>query len=200
MEIALVLGIMVIAVALFASEKFPMDLVGAGPDDFQAFLDKVVEEFGGLDAVVHCAARFDGLTPLEQFPPSEWLSVIQVNLNAAWLLSAMSLPLLKKSASGSLYFLLEDLPKMQGAYWGAYGVSKHALSALVNQFNAECKSTNVQVLGINPGVMRTGLRARSYHAENPELQPGAQSAARRIVELLNRQVRPDTPLVELHGN
>jgi NAD(P)-dependent dehydrogenase (short-subunit alcohol dehydrogenase family) len=176
---------------------YPLDLLGAGPEHYEDLLDKVAEEFGGLDALVHCAARFEGLTPLEQFSPPEWLASIQVNLNAAWLLSAQSLPLLKQSGSGSLYFMLEDMPKLSGAFWGAYGVSKHALKALISQLAAECKSSRVQVLGINPGVFRSALRSRAYHAENPQLQPNPEVAARQIMRFLKRDVEPDSSFVEL---
>jgi NAD(P)-dependent dehydrogenase (short-subunit alcohol dehydrogenase family) len=175
-------------------------LLGAGPEHFDELLDKVTEEFGGLDALVHCAARFEGLTPLEQFSPPEWLASIQVNLNAAWLLSAQSLPLLKQSESGRLYIMLEDMPKMNGAFWGAYGVSKHALKTLVSQFAAECKSSRVQVLGINPGVLRSALRSRAYHAENPNLQPDPESAALQIMKLLKGEVDPDCALVDLRNH
>jgi len=176
---------------------YPLDLLGAGPEHFDELLEKVTEEFGGLDALVHCAARFDGLTPLEQFSPPEWLATIQVNLNAAWLLSAQSLPLLKQSDSGRLYFMLEDLPKVSGAFWGAYGVSKHALKALVSQFVIECKSSSVQVLGINPGVMRSALRSSAYHAENPQLAPNPETAANKILQFLKGDVDPATTFVDL---
>lgn len=176
---------------------YPLDLLGAGPDHFDELLANVTKEFGGLDALVHCAARFEGLTPLEQLQPPEWLASIQVNLNAAWLLSAQSLPLLRQSESGSLYFLLEDMDKLTGAFWGAYGASKHALRALVSQFSVECRSSRVQVLGINPGVLRSALRSRAYHAENPNLQPDPEIAARQIIKLLKREVDPDSPFVDL---
>jgi NAD(P)-dependent dehydrogenase (short-subunit alcohol dehydrogenase family) len=170
---------------------YPLDLLGAGPEHYEEMLQKVTEEFGGLDALVHCAARFEGLTPLELFSPPEWLASIQVNLNAAWLLSALSLPLLKQSESGSLYFMLDDLSKLDGAFWGAYGVSKHALVALISQFAAECRSSNVQVLGINPGIFRSALRSRAYHAENPQAQPEPEAAASEIIRLLKRHVEAD---------
>ena len=176
---------------------YPLDLLGAGTEHFEALLDNVVEEFGGLDAVVHCAARFEGLTPLEQFSPPEWLASIQVNLNAAWLLSALSLPLLKQSESARLYFMLEDMAKMNDAFWGAYGVSKNALLALVNQLAAECKSSRVQVLGINPGGLRSALRSRAYHAENPGLQANPETAALQIMQLLKGSVEPEGTFVDL---
>jgi len=162
---------------------YPLDLSAAGPEHFDELLDNVISEFGGLDAVIHCAARFEGLTPLDQVSPQEWLLQIQVNLNAAWLLSAQSLPLLRNSEAGRLYFLLEDMSKVGGAFWGAYGISKHALRALVSQFDAECRSSNIQVLGINPGPLRSALRSLAYHAENPASQPDPEVAAGQIMEL-----------------
>ena len=175
----------------------PLDLSAAGPEHFEQLLDQVKSEFGGLDAVIHCAARFEGLTPLEQVSPPEWLLQIQVNLNAAWLLSAQSLPLLRNSEAGRLYFLLEDMPKVEGAFWGAYGVSKHALRALVSQFAAECQSSSVQVLGINPGPLRSALRSLAYHAENPALQPDPEVAAGHIMQFLKGDIEPGGNFVEL---
>jgi len=176
---------------------FPMDLAAAGPEHFDQLLDQVNAEFGGLDAVVHCAARFEGLTPLDQVSPPEWLMQIQVNLNAAWLLSAQSLPLLRSSDSGRLYFLLENLVKVEGAFWGGYGVSKHALRALVSQFAAECQSSGVQVLGINPGPLRSALRSRAYHGENPVSQPDPETAAWKIMQLLTGDIEADDTFVDL---
>jgi NAD(P)-dependent dehydrogenase (short-subunit alcohol dehydrogenase family) len=178
---------------------YPLDLSAAGPEHFDELLDKVNAEFGGLDAVVHCAARFEGLTPLEQVSPPEWLLQIQVNLNAAWLLSAQSLPLLRNSELGRLYFLLEDLSKVEGAFWGAYGVSKHALRALVSQFAAECKSSSIQVLGISPGPLRSALRSRAYHAENPASQPDPESAAGQIMQLLKGDIDPCGNFLDLQS-
>lgn len=160
------------------------DLAGAGPDDVDQILSAIKADLGGLDALVHCAARFEALTPLEHVPPEEWLLSVQVNLNAAWLLSAGCLPLLRASGRGRLYFMLEDLELVGGALWGPYGVCKHALHAMVGQLAEECQSTDVRVLGINPGPMQSPLRARAYLAENPAAPAPASDAADRILELL----------------
>jgi NAD(P)-dependent dehydrogenase (short-subunit alcohol dehydrogenase family) len=173
------------------------DLAGVSPDDLQEILDAVRTEFGGLDALVHCAARFDSLTPVEHVPPQEWLLSMQVNLNAAWLLSAQCLPLLRESGNGRLYFMLEDLDTVGGALWGPYGVSKHALRALVGQLAHECKTAGVQVLGINPGPMRSPLRSRVYMAEHPSSAPSPSVAAERIVELLTGKHEPSGPYIDL---
>jgi NAD(P)-dependent dehydrogenase (short-subunit alcohol dehydrogenase family) len=175
----------------------PLDLATAGPEQFDALIDALKGEFGGLDAVIHCAARCGGLKPLDQVPPPEWLQQIQVNLNAAWLLSSSCLPLLRQSPSSCLYFLLEDMHRMEGAFWGAYGVSKHALRALVKQFAQESASTGVQVLGINPGAMATPLRAEAYHAENPATLPSPAMAAEKIMDLLSGKNVPADVMVDL---
>jgi len=175
----------------------PLDLATAGPAQFDELLDALISEFGGLDAVIHCAARFQGLRPLDQVQPPEWLQQIQVNLNAAWLLSSSCLPLLRQSPASCLYFLLEDMSRVEGAFWGAYGVSKHALKALVTQFAEECASTSIQVLGINPGAMATPLRAEAYHAENPATLPTADTVAEKIMELLSGRTIPAEVIVKL---
>ena len=166
------------------------DLASMGPDDAEEITVAIQAEFGGLDALVHCAARFDALTPLEHVRPQEWLQTIQVNLNAAWLLTARCLPLLRNSPSGQLYFILEDLDRVGGALWGPYGISKHALRAMVGQLAEECQSTRIRILGINPGPMQSPLRSRAFLAENPTSPPPPSDPAGLIVELLlgQRQV------------
>lgn len=176
---------------------YPLDLSGAGPEHYQEMIEAIESEFGGLDALVHCAARFEGLGPIDQVSPPEWLMHVQVNLNAAWLISVHCLPLLRKSDAGKLYFLLEDLPMVAGAYWGPYGITKHALRALVSQFAKECSSSGLQVLGINPGPMRSALRSRAYLAESPASLPDPESAARRILNLLDGSLDPEGEYVEL---
>lgn len=166
-----------------------VDLAGAGPADYEQLLEAVETDFARLDALVHCAARFDSLSPLEHVPPQEWLLSLQVNVNAAWLLSAQALPLLRRSG-GQLVFLLENLQRVGGAIWGPYGVSKHALRALVGQFAEACQTSGVRVLGINPGPMRTALRARAYLAEDPNNVPAPTRAAARLMDMIEGRAEP----------
>ena len=176
---------------------FPLDLATAGPEQYEAMVDAIADQFGSLDALVHCAVKFESLTPLEHFPPSEWLMHIQVNLNAAWLLSVHCLPLLRAADAGRLCFMLEDLQKVQGALWGPYGVSKHGLKALASQFAAELKNTPVQVLAFDPGPIRSPLRSRAYHAEGPGAQPQPDAAAGQIIDYLLGRRKSDDYFIEL---
>jgi len=162
------------------------DLAAIGPQDCDHIVQALRHETGRLDALIHCAASFEGLQPLEQAQPQDWLRQIQINLNAPWLLSASCLPLLRESAQASLYFITEDMDRVSAAYWGAYGVSKHGLRALAKQFSAELQNTNIQVLALNPGPMRSPLRAKAYHTENPGSVDSPNVAAKRILSLMER--------------
>ena len=167
---------------------YPMDLAGAGPEDFIDLVKVIESEFDGLHALIHCALDFDSLQPLDQIQPQNWLRSMQVNVNAPWLLSCALLPLLKKSENGRLFFILDDLETVSGAYWGAYGACKAALTGVVGQFDAELSNSPVFVRGINPGAMRTGFRAKVYHAENPLTQPEPAIAAHRICRMLTEDL------------
>jgi NAD(P)-dependent dehydrogenase (short-subunit alcohol dehydrogenase family) len=167
---------------------YPMDLAGAGVDDFDDLAGILESEYGGLHALIHCALDFEGLQPLDQVQPQDWLRSMQVNVNSPWLLSCALLPLLKKSQSGRLFFLLDDLETVTGAYWGAYGAGKAALAGLVRQFSASLSHSSVLVRGIIPGAMRTGFRAKVYHAENPLDQPEPKVAASKIAVMLSDDI------------
>ena len=164
---------------------YPLNLAAVGVDDFNNLVETITNEFGRLDALIHCAVDFDSLQPLEQVQPQDWLQSMQVNVNAPWLLSCALLPLLKNSGSGRLFFLLDDLDTVTDAYWGAYGTAKAALTGMVRQFDATLSHTSVAVRGIIPGAMRTSFRAKVYHAENPMEQPEPSVVADKITLMLN---------------
>ena len=63
-------------------------------------------------------------------------------------------------------FVLDDLARVGQAYWGGYGVAKHGLAALVGMLQAELANSQVRVTGLQPGPMRTPLRAKAYVEES----------------------------------
>ena len=178
---------------------YPLNLAGTGVDDFAELFETIESGFDGLDALIHCALDFDGLQPFEQVLPQDWLQSMQVNVNAPWLLSCVLLPLLKKSENGCLFFMLDDLETVTEGYWGAYGTNKAALTGMVRQFNAALSNTSVLVRGIVPGPMRTGFRAKVYHAENPMEQPDPAIVASKIIAMLTGSLATPDPIVDFSG-
>jgi NAD(P)-dependent dehydrogenase (short-subunit alcohol dehydrogenase family) len=164
------------------------DMATLSPQDCEDIVNALELGPQRLDALVHCAATFEGLQPLEQIQPDHWLNQIQVSINAPWLLSVSCLPLLRLSPEASIYFISEDIEKLRGAYWGAYGVGKHGAHALASQFAAELSNTSIHVLSLNPGPMKSELRAKAHHSEPPNLAADPGVAAEKIVQLLGRKL------------
>jgi NAD(P)-dependent dehydrogenase (short-subunit alcohol dehydrogenase family) len=82
-------------------------------------------------------------------------------------------------------FTLDDPQRVGQPYWGGYGVAQHGLRALVHMLHAELASTSVRVSALQPGPMRTTLRARAY-AEDPDPSlADASEYARHCVSLLS---------------
>lgn len=148
---------------------YPLDLEGAAPDDYAEMADRLHRELGRLDGVLHCAAEFRGLTPLEHTDPANFARAVHVNLTAPWWLSQACLPLLKQSADAALVFSLDDMSRVGQAYWGGYGLAQHGLGAMVGMLHAELANSSVRVSALQPGPMRTSLRAKAY-AEDEDAQ------------------------------
>lgn len=147
---------------------YPMDLQGAVPDDYQQLAQRIESEFGRLDGLLHNAGLLGPLTSIEHYDPMEWLRVIQVNLHAPFLLTQACLALLKRAPSSSVLFTSSGVGRRGRAYWGAYSVSKFAIEGLMQTLADELEQNSpVRVNSINPGRVRTAMRAAAYPAENP---------------------------------
>lgn len=160
----------------------PLDLADAGPVAFDQVASILGQEFGGLDHLIHAAVHFSALSPLDQVEPADWLRSMQVNLNAPWALTVACLPLLRRSKSATVTFLGDDERISGCAYWGAYAVAKAGLRSLAAVFSEELEHAGVRVRALDPGPMRTALRAAAYLGENPASQPDPAIAAAALIE------------------
>ncbi|MGE8281167.1 MAG: SDR family NAD(P)-dependent oxidoreductase, partial [Stenotrophomonas sp.] len=114
---------------------YPLDLEGAGPDDYVALAERLQDELGRLDGVLHCAADFAGLTPFALGDPAAFARAIHVNLTArAWLTQAC-LPLLRQRDDAAVVFALDDPQRVGQAYWGVYGVAQYGLRGLIESLH-----------------------------------------------------------------
>lgn len=172
----------------------PLDLAAAGPDSFEQVARILRDEFGGLNHLVHCAAHFSGLMPVDQVSPEEWITAIHVNVNAAWALTTACLPVLREAGTASVTFVSDDPARSHSAFWGPYGVSKAAVRSLADILQQELESTAIRVRCFEPGPMRSGLRAKAYLAEDPACQPEPAKAAAVLIDTIigNPQSEPNS--------
>lgn len=164
---------------------YPLDLEGASPKDYAQMADRIGAECGRLDGVLHCAAAFPGLTALEHTEDVDFARLLHVNLTAQWMLSRACLPWLRRAEDAALVFVLDDLERVGKAFWGAYGIAQHGRAALVRMLAAEMENSPVRVSALQPGPMRTALRARAFFAEDPGQVPPASAFADAAVHLLS---------------
>ena len=149
----------------------PVNLQDNNPETYQKVADVIDKEFGRLDGLLHNAGDLGFLSPIEHYDDETWFRVMQVNVNAQFLLTKYCIPLLKKSESSSLVFTSSGVGRQGRAYWGAYAASKFANEGMMQTLADELENTTVRVNSINPGATRTKMRANAYPGENPETLP-----------------------------
>ena len=166
---------------------YPLDLAGADPADYEQLAATIESDMGGLHGILHCAAEFTGLKPLEATPPEEFVRNLHVNLTAPWLLTQACLPLLRKAADSAVVFVADDLSRVNRAYWGTYGVAKAGLQGMVRVLHDETDRSTVRVSALQPGPMRTTIRSRAYVEEAASRVTSPDQYASACVRLLSAE-------------
>ncbi len=83
---------------------YPFDLAGANENEYQELANKIDEEYGSLQGLLHSAVEFSSFTPISQLSTKDWGHTLNVNLNGPFLLTRMLLPILEKSQHASIVF------------------------------------------------------------------------------------------------
>jgi len=164
-------------------------LVPCDIKDYEA-LDRlggaIFQRWGKLDIFVGNAGVLGPITPLAHLDPKQWDDVMAVNVTANWRLIRSLDALLRASDAGRVVLMSSGAGhKAQFApYWGAYAASKAAIDALVRTYAAETANTSaVRVMAVNPGPLRTRMRAAAMPGEDPMTLKTPEDIAPRIAEL-----------------
>lgn len=151
---------------------YPMNLEGASPNDYENLANTLESEFKRLDGLLHNASLLGTLTPLELYDINLWYKVMQINLNAPFLLTTACLGLMKRAPDASIVFTSSSVGRKGRAYWGAYSVSKFATEGMMQILADELETnTTIRVNSINPGATRTAMRAVAYPGEDATSLP-----------------------------
>ncbi|MDP2243925.1 YciK family oxidoreductase [Pseudomonas sp.] len=150
----------------------PFNLETALAHQYDELAAMIESEFGKLDGLLHNASIVGPRTPLEQLSGDNFMRVMQVNVNATFMLTSTLLPLLKLSSDASVVFTSSSVGRKGRAYWGAYAVSKFATEGLMQVLADEVDGVApVRANSVNPGATRTDMRAQAYPGENPVNNP-----------------------------
>jgi NAD(P)-dependent dehydrogenase (short-subunit alcohol dehydrogenase family) len=137
-------------------------------DKLDALGPTILQRWGRLDILVANAGLLGPLSPLGHITSEAWREVIDVNLTANWHLVRSLDPLLRRSDAGRAIFVSSGAATGKNAYWGPYAVSKAGLEALAKTWANELAQTSVKVNIVNPGPIRTGMRAKAFPGEDPK--------------------------------
>jgi NAD(P)-dependent dehydrogenase (short-subunit alcohol dehydrogenase family) len=148
--------------------------------------DAICRRWGKLDALLGNAGILGVLSPLHHVDPKEWDDVLAVNVTANWRLIRSLDPLLRRSPAGRVAFVTSGVASRADfrAYWGPYATAKAALDAIARTYAAETANTsNIRVMLINPGPLRTLMRAKAMPGEDPMTLRTPDELAPEIVQI-----------------
>lgn len=173
----------------------PMDLTdGAGVDQLGLALH---ERYGRLDILVHSAAVLGLMTPAAHAEPTLWDKVFATNTTASFRLIRSMDPLLRQAEAGRAIFLTSGMARRARAFSSPYAASKAAMEMLVRVWAEEVEHTKVRAALLNPGPMRTRLRAEVMPGEDPMGLPPPSEIGPLVVELASsRDLPPPTATVD----
>jgi NAD(P)-dependent dehydrogenase (short-subunit alcohol dehydrogenase family) len=166
----------------------PMDL--AKGEDIDQLGGAIYQRWGRLDILVHAAGMLGELTPASHLAPKLWERTIALNLTTPWRMIRSFEPLLRKAQAGRPIFLTSGAARRPRAFWSVYVASKAGLEGLVLSWADELESTAIRPVLLNPGPMRTRMRAQAFPGEDPMSLPDPAEIAPLVVELARPDLSP----------
>jgi len=163
---------------------YPLDFEKITPEDCETLNDVIGKEFGKLDCLFNNAGWLGASTPVQQYDLKLWYRVMQINLNATFMLTQACIPLLNHDSNSSIVFTLDD---KNSAYWGAYGVSKTGLKSFMEILADELENTSISVKGLIPGDVKTNFRTRAFPAEETSALNKPEYVAKTAAFLLSEE-------------
>ena len=148
----------------------PMDL--ADGEAIARLGPALAGRFPKIDIFLGNAAVLGELTPITDIAEKIWNATLDINLTANWRLLKTLDPLLRASGAARVAFITSTTGgEVARPFWGGYAISKAALEMLAKTYALETKIAGIRVAIINPGPMRTKMRAQAMPGEDPMTLP-----------------------------
>jgi NAD(P)-dependent dehydrogenase (short-subunit alcohol dehydrogenase family) len=143
----------------------PLDL--ADPGSVQEAAAQTLAVLGRVDAVVNNASLLGTRTAIADYPAELWDAVMAVNLTGTVQWTTALIPAI--SQGGAIINVTSGAAGRAG--WGAYAVSKLGLEGVTTMLREELRDTGIRCVAVNPGPLRTSMRAAAYPDEDPQTVP-----------------------------
>ena len=148
----------------------------------------IAQRFQKLDILVLNAAQLGALSPLADYDDKTFARVMEVNFTANWRLLRSLEPLMRAAGAPRIIALSSRIGgETAQAYWGLYAASKAALERLMETYAKETRIAGFRVAILDPGRMRTKLRAEAMPGEDPSSLPAPEA----LIPLFFQAIAPD---------
>ncbi len=129
-------------------------------DQCTALIDRTVAQFGAVDIMVNNAGIGFMMTPLLEVNPSDWDTVIAVNLSGAFYCTqAAARAMVKAGKGGRIINIASQAAKTGFPHLPAYVSSKHGMIGLTRASAVELGAHRITVNAVCPNHVTTGLGA-----------------------------------------
>jgi NADP-dependent 3-hydroxy acid dehydrogenase YdfG len=136
----------------------PTDVADEGQAN--AFIERAVERFGRLDALVNNAGVMQ-LGPIEGAPTEEWRRMVDVNVFGVLYCTHAALPVMRAAGGGHIVNVSSVGGKVVGNWSGVYSLTKFGLGAFTEALRKESIEAGIRVTLVVPGSTATELRSHT---------------------------------------
>lgn len=126
--------------------------------DIEKVVSVSLSHFGRIDILMNNAAIIGPIKPLFRIEEREWQKILDINLTAVLLFSRAVIPHMVKQRGGKIINVTSGLGEMVMPLFGAYSITKAGLIHLTKIMAEELKEYNIQVNGLDPGIMDTRMQ------------------------------------------
>lgn len=123
-------------------------------DAVQAMVKKIEEEVGVIDVLVNNAGIIKRI-PMIEMAASDFRAVIDVDLNAPFIVSKAVIPSMIKKGHGKIINICSMMSELGRETVSAYAAAKGGLKMLTRNICSEYGQYNIQCNGIGPGYIET---------------------------------------------
>lgn len=125
-------------------------------EDTYAMADRVLEEFGAIDALVNNAALYTDIEkkrPFDEIPVSEWDRMMAVNVRGVWLCIKAVGGAMRAARRGKIVNVASSVFHAGVPNFSHYSASKGAVIGLTRALARELGGHNINVNAVAPGLV-----------------------------------------------
>jgi NAD(P)-dependent dehydrogenase (short-subunit alcohol dehydrogenase family) len=130
----------------------------ARPEDVKRTVITALESFGRIDILMNNAAIITPMKTCHEITENEWQYGLGVDLLAPILLAIEVIPAMIGQGGGKIINVTSGLAEIVLSPFAIYSVAKAGLNHLTRIMAFELKKHNIQVNGLDPGLMDTGMQ------------------------------------------